>query len=81
MLVLSNRNVFVLGQVVNDGIRAWAIWLKDPKLAGTQQELWDRQAKSKHGLVEIPADTAQVHTDIFLPYVVKSPMAVTANHT
>ena len=69
MHVYSNRDVFVIGEVAPGGVYANAVWLKHKDIAGTQQELWDRLASSIHGLVKIPRTTAQIHTDIFLPYV------------
>ena len=75
MLVLSNRDVFLLGEVTNDGIQAVAIWLKDKAIAGTNQELWNRLESTVHSSVHIPKQTAQVHTDILLPYVETTSLA------
>ncbi|EKU99762.1 hypothetical protein Lepto7375DRAFT_1832 [Leptolyngbya sp. PCC 7375] len=70
MLILSNRDVFVIGQIADGGINALAIWLKDKEISGTKQQLWDRLEQTIHSTVAIPPETAQVHTDILLPYVV-----------
>lgn len=81
MIVFSNRDVYLLGQVAPGGIYANAIWLKQKDIAGTTQELWKRDKGVVHGLVRIPKQTDQIHTEIFIPYAVTTtPLAVTANH-
>ncbi|MEM9264511.1 MAG: hypothetical protein AAGA46_03210 [Cyanobacteria bacterium P01_F01_bin.13] len=69
MLILSNRNVYLFGKPIEDGVFAIAIWLKEKAIAGTSQELWIRGEGVTYGFVNIPLQTTQVHTDILLPYV------------
>lgn len=69
MLVISNRDVYLFGRPVDGGIQVTASWLKTEAIAGTEQQLWNREKGTIHGSVEIPIDTAQVHTDTFFPYV------------
>ena len=69
MLTLSNRQVFLFGEKVPEGVRALVIWLKHEPIAGTDQELWDRTTGAVHGTVKIPKATDQIHFDIMLPYV------------
>ncbi len=80
MIILSNRDVYLFGQIASDGIFANAIWLKEKAIAGTDQQLWDREKGVVHGLVAIPKNTDQVHTSIFIPYVTVTPLAATADH-
>lgn len=79
MLILSNRDVYLFGEEAPGGIYAAAIWLKEKGIAGTNQQLWNRESNTVHGDLVIPKTTAQVHTDIFLPYVT-DPMAATASN-
>lgn len=74
--VFSNRDVFVIGEIAEDGLYANAVWLKRETIAGTSQELWHN--KAKYGVVAIPNHTAQVHTQILLPYV--NPVEATARN-
>ncbi|MEO1390227.1 MAG: hypothetical protein AAFV85_23080 [Cyanobacteria bacterium J06634_6] len=69
MIVLSNRDVYLFGIATDDGVNVVASWLKDKAIAGTEQQLWDREAGIVHGVVTIPKTTDQVHTDTFFPYV------------
>ena len=69
MEIFSNRDVFVLGEARPGGIWANAVWLRLKSMPGTTQELWNRLEQTIHGMVEIPQETDQIHTDIFLPYV------------
>ena len=80
MIALSNRDVFLIGQIADDGIYALVIWLKDKAIAGTEQTLWNRFENTVHGLVRIPPETAQVHTEIFIPYVEANSLGSPANH-
>lgn len=68
MITLSNRDVFVFGHEDAGGFFADAIWLKYQNIAGTTQELWDREQGTVYGLFQIPKGTDQVHTEILLPY-------------
>lgn len=76
LLIFSNRDVFVIGKMAEGGLYANAVWLKQKTIAGTDQELWHN--KAKHGVVAIPRHTAQVHTQILLPYV--NPVEATARN-
>lgn len=80
MIVCSNREVYLIGQIAPGGIYANAIWLKSKAIAGTTQELWELDKGVVHGLVQIPKDIDQIHTEVFIPYVVAAPLAITANH-
>ncbi|MEO0432415.1 MAG: hypothetical protein AAF151_12035 [Cyanobacteria bacterium J06656_5] len=67
--MLSNRDVYLFCKPGEGGLKVIASWLKDKAIAGTEQQLWDREEEVIHGTVEIPSDTDQVHTDTFFPYV------------
>lgn len=69
MLVLSNRDVYLFCKPGEGGLKVIASWLKDKEIAGTGQQLWNREKGVIHGTVEIPPGTAQIHTDTFFPYV------------
>ena len=49
MLVLSNRDVYLFCKPGEGGLKVIASWLKDKEIAGTGQQLWNREKGVIHG--------------------------------